>query len=62
MIREKIPELENERNTFYIVLEGESLSSISKKLNMDINKIRKLNNFTKERVSKGDILRIRWKE
>lgn len=59
MIKEEIPELENERNTFYIVLEGESLSSISKKLNMNINKIRKLNNFTKERVSKGDILRIR---
>ena len=59
MIKEELPELERERNTFYVVLEGESLSSISKKLNMDINKIRKLNNFTKERVSKGDILRIR---
>ena len=59
MIREKIPELENERNTFYIVLEGESLSSISRKTNIDINRLRKLNNFTKERVSKGDILRIR---
>lgn len=59
MIKEEIPELERERNTFYIVLEGESLSSISRKTNIDINRLRKLNNFTKERVSKGDILRIR---
>lgn len=59
MIKEELPELERERNTFYIVLEGESLSSISRKTNIDINRLRKLNNFTKERVSKGDILRIR---
>lgn len=59
MIKEELPELERERNTFYVVLEGESLSSISRKTNIDINRLRKLNNFTKERVSKGDILRIR---
>lgn len=59
MIKEDLPELERERNTFYIVLEGESLSSISRKTNIDINRLRKLNNFTKERISKGDILRIR---